>query len=78
MSSQLSDEPVDADRWLYVHEDELIGAARVAAIDLVVDAGLHPHVAHFRGQAPTPDLLDAGRIRLVIGDDDKVRSARWG
>ncbi len=74
----VGDDPVDADRWLYVHEDEVVGAGRDAAIDLIEEAGLVSHVAHYRGVAPEPGQPDPGRIRLFIGDDDTVRWAQWG
>jgi len=78
MSFLMQEDPVDADRWLYVHEDEVIGAGSAAAEDLVREAGFVSHVAHYRGAAPEPGAPDPGRIRLFIGDDGKVRKASWG
>ena len=77
MDSFLTDDPIDAERWLYVHADEVVGAEREAAVDLVMEAGLVSHVAS-RGAAPDPGVPDPGRIRLFIGDDGKVRSAQSG
>ena len=73
-----TDDPADADRWLFVHEDQIIGAQSTVAVDLIREAGLVAHVAHFRGVAPSPSVPDTGRIRLVIGDDGRVRAARPG
>lgn len=78
MSSLIGDDPIDAERWLYLHAEEVIGARRTAAVDLVKEAGLVPHVADFRGASPEPGVPGPGRIRLLIGDDDKVRVAQWG
>lgn len=78
MSGSRTGDPVDADRWLVVHEDEVIGAARDAAVDLVERAGLVSHVADHRGVAPEPSVPDPGRIRLIIGDDGMVQWARSG
>lgn len=78
MRSARGDEPVDADRWLTLHQDQVVGARRAAAIDLVREAGLVPHVAHLLGQAPDPGIPDSGRIRLVIGDDGRVCGAKSG
>jgi hypothetical protein len=78
MSDLIGDDPVDADRWLYVHEDEVVGAGTAAAVELIQAAGLIPQVAQYRGAAPGPGVADPGRIRLLIGDDGKVRTARWG
>ena len=72
------DEPVDADRWLYVHEDEVIGAMSEAAVELVADAGLTPQVDRYQGVAPEAGPADVGRVRLFIGDDGKVRRALSG
>ncbi len=74
----VGDEPIDADRWLYLHVDEVVGAGSAVAVELIEEAGLVPHVAVFRGAAPDPGVPDPGRIRLLIGDDGKVRAAQWG
>ena len=78
MNPFLGDEPIDAYRWLYLHVDEVVGAGSADAVDLVEEAGLVPHLAHFRGAGPEPGVPDPGRIGLVIGDDGKVRTAQWG
>jgi hypothetical protein len=78
VSGYQDDEPVDADRWLYVHEDEVIGAASGAAVDLITEAGLTPQVDRYHGREPEPGPADVGRIRLFIGDDGKVRRALAG
>jgi hypothetical protein len=77
-SSFTGDEPIDADRWLYLHVDEVVGAGSAAAVDLIEEAGLVAHVSLYRGAAPDPGVPDPGRIRLLIGDDGKVRTAQWG
>ena len=74
----VGDDPIDAERWLYLHADEVVGAGRAEAVAVVEEAGLVPHVANHRGAAPDPGVPDPGRIRLLIGDDDRVRAARWG
>ncbi|GAA2748738.1 hypothetical protein [Amnibacterium kyonggiense] len=69
---------VEADRWLAVHRDRLVGRRTAEAVDLVRQAGLLPHVAAVRGAPPDPGVPDPGRIRLLVGDDDRVRRAKWG
>jgi hypothetical protein len=61
MSSFIGDDRADADRWLYLHVDEVVGARRAAAVDLIKDAGLVPHVANYRGAAPEPGVPDLVR-----------------
>jgi hypothetical protein len=78
MSAGFGDDPIDADRWLSAHADEVIGACSAAAVDLIEGAGLVPHVANHRGAGLAPGVPDTGRIRLFIGDDGIVRTAQWG
>jgi hypothetical protein len=71
-------EPVDADRWLYVHRSEVVGASSAAAAALVRDAGMVAHVDRHRRTAPSSRPWDSTRISLFIGADDTVTSADWG
>lgn len=73
-----AEEPRDADRWLYVHGDELIGASSSTAVDLVQEAGLISQIAFYPDVDPLPSFLNPERIRLLIGGDGRVRAADWG
>lgn len=76
MSDSSAPDPVDGNRWLYVHQDEVIGAAQAAAVDLVIRAGLHPQVIGYHDEPLEPELSDADHILLFISDDGRVRSAQ--
>jgi hypothetical protein len=78
MSVFTGDEPLDANRWLYVHQDEVIGAGRTAAVELVTQAGLLPQVVRYHDAVSESPRAHPDRIRLFLGDDDKVRSALSG
>lgn len=69
-------EPLDANRWLYVHQDEVVGAARAAAVDLVIEAGLLPQVVRYQDHSAGSRMTHPDRVRLFIGDDGKVRAAQ--
>jgi hypothetical protein len=71
-------DPIDADRWLYVHRSEVVGASSAAAVALIRESGMVAHIDRDRGEASAPPKWDAGRISLLIGDDGKVQSADWG
>ncbi|GAA2751181.1 hypothetical protein [Amnibacterium kyonggiense] len=73
-----SDEPIDADRWLYVHRDEVVGASLAAAISVIEQSGLQAHVSQADEDDYGSSASDAGRISLVVGHDGNVRAARWG
>ena len=77
MSPFVGDEPIDADRWLYVHEGEVVGAETAAAVDLVAEAGLVPQVVRYRGSERSRGRREPGRIRLFI-DEGTVRLAKSG
>jgi hypothetical protein len=78
MNSLVGDEPRDAERWVYLHEAELVGADCAIAVDLIREAGLTSEVAHYRGSELDPSTRDFSRVRLLIVDDGKVRWARSG
>jgi hypothetical protein len=71
-------DPVDADRWLYVHRSEVVGASSAAAVALIRESGMVAHIDRDPEEASAPPEWDAGRISLLIGDDGKVQSAEWG
>ena len=72
------DEPLDAERWLYLHSAAIIGATTAAAIALIEEGGLVPQVHDFDGARPAPQRADPSRIQLLVGDDGKVRWAQAG
>jgi hypothetical protein len=76
--ASVDEEPVDADRWLYVHRSEVVGASSAAAVALITEAGMVPHIDHDQEEASAPPTWDTGRISLLIGDDGRVQSADWG
>ncbi|MCU1472021.1 hypothetical protein [Amnibacterium sp.] len=71
-------DPIDADRWLYVHRNEVVGASSTAAVALIRESGMVAHIDQDRASALAPPEWDTGRISLLIGDDGRVRSAHWG
>ena len=76
MTTSFAPDPVDADRWLYLHLDQVVGAGQAAAVDLVHRAGLLPQVVDYHDDPPEADLSSPDAIRLFMGDDGKVRAAR--
>ena len=72
------DESRDADRWLFLHEREVIGADSAAAVEAISRAGLTATVARYRGLGTEPGAEPSGRIRLYVGDDGHVRTAETG
>jgi hypothetical protein len=78
MTTSFAPDPVDADRWLYLHLDQVVGAGQAAAVDLVHRAGLLPHVVEYHDEPPEPDRSSSDGVRLFLGDDGKVRAAQSG
>jgi hypothetical protein len=72
------DEPLEADRWLYVHMAEVVGAGRARAVGLVGEAGLIPRVARYERRPVDSSDFNPGRISLYVATDGRVRSAEWG
>jgi hypothetical protein len=72
------DDPQDAQRWLYVHEGEIIGAGREAAVALILEAGMTAEVTRYHGRPSEAPDAHPDRVRLFIGDDGKVRTADSG
>lgn len=76
--ASFEDEPVDADRWLYVHRSEVVGASSAAATELIRKSGMVAHIDRDRTTAFSSQRWDTSRISLFVGADDTVMSADWG
>jgi hypothetical protein len=78
MTSFVDSDRIDAERWLYLHEGQLLGARSREAADVVRDAGLVPQVSPYRSMASEVGAPVRTRVRLFVDGDDAVRSARSG
>jgi hypothetical protein len=72
------DGPLDAERWLYVHEAQVVGLDRALAVDVITQAGLASEVIEFGGNPSTAPFADPRLIRLRVGSDGRVRAAHSG
>ncbi len=72
------DGPPDAERWLYVHEAQVVGLDGALAIDVIHQAGLTSEVVELGGSPSTAASVDPGLIRLLVGSDGRVRAAHSG
>jgi hypothetical protein len=76
MTTVFAPDPVDANRWLYLHLDQVVGAGQAAAVDLVLRAGLLPQVVDHHEESPESGPSSPGGVRLFLDVDGRVRAAQ--